>query len=305
MANRVCAAAVAAAAAFLLLALIPAWTQAAGVPSPSSPNEAQGPPQEPSPVCDEAQRSLRHDLRDVFFRVPSVLKEQWISREGIRFHLMTAPLLGLSFIEEREVSDFFRRNRIGKDTIADTALDHAGGRFFPLFAVPLYIAARHFHNDEAADLAIDMATFSMTAYPQLLAMRFIGDRPRPNGEEDLAFGLKSTSSFPSGHAAMSVGIVRLIDHHFGKAVGIPLYLVSAGVSYQRLGNGDHYLADSIGGTILGLSAAQAVIRVRERSREPEEDEEQAKKPAGRPEQAVMVLPILAPDGGGFAFSCAF
>ncbi len=226
-------------------------------------------------------RSLGSDCREAIWRIPSVYKGQFFTWEGLRIFVYSSPSLAASFIEEREVSDWCRENRIGEDTVADSALDLIGGKLYPALWAPMYALARGIRNDRLADLSVDMATFSTAIFPEITALRYIGDRPQPNGENGYMFGLDARSSFPSGHTAAAIGVARLADYHYGHWVGVPLYLLAAAIGYQRLGAGEHYLADVVGGAIQGFSVADAIVRERRRQRE-----------SGESGKEVSVLPMV-------------
>lgn len=222
---------------------------------------------ETEPPAEPAERSVGSDLRKVMWRIPSVYKAQLFTREGLRIFLYGAPFLGASFIEERAVSDWCREHRIGEDTVVNEGLDLLGDALYPALPLPIYAVGRLIDDDRLADLAVDLATLTIASFPELVLLRYAGDRPRPNGERDFFFGLDSCSSFPSGHAVASAGLARLAHDAYGPWVGVPLYLVAAAVGYQRLGAGEHYLADVVGGFLLGFSLADAIIRERRRERE--------------------------------------
>ncbi len=218
-------------------------------------------------TADAAGRSLPSDLRSVLWRIPTVYRHQLLSREGLRTLVYGAPFLGASFVEERAVSDGCRENRIGEDTVANELLDLIGDAIYPALPVPLYAIGRLLGEDRLTDLALDLATLTVAAFPELLLLRHIGDRPRPNGSKEFVFGVDTCSSFPSGHAVLSAGLARLAHDAYGWRVGVPLYLVAAAVGYQRLGAGEHYLADVVGGFLLGFSLADAIVRQRREERE--------------------------------------
>jgi hypothetical protein len=223
------------------------------------------------PTIDSADaqgkgRSMRTDGWETVRRIPGVLGEQWLSRAGIVIHIVGLPVVGGSFYQERETSDFFREHRIRNETI-DDMLD-VTGLLYPCLSIPFYVLGRISKSDLLAELSIDMATFTIVMFPEELALRAIGDRPRPDGSKDFAFGLEMPSSFPSGHTAVTVGIARLVDYHYGHFIGIPLYLLAAAVGYQRLGAGEHYLADVLGGALFGFEVADAIVRIRENEKDP-------------------------------------
>jgi len=223
---------------------------------------------------ENADRSIGSDFRKGVWRVPSVFKGQFLSWDGLRIFLYSGPFLAISFLEERAVSDWCRENRIPEDSGADVFLDALGGVVYPIAFIPIYALARSIKDDRMADLAVDLTTFTLVCHPELIAVRYIGDRPRPNGERDFIFGLEACSSFPSGHTAAAVGVARLAHYHYGPWVGVPLYLLAAAIGYQRLGAGEHYLADVVGGAMLGLSVADAVVRERRKEREGSEARKQ-------------------------------
>ncbi len=66
---------------------------------------------------------------------------------------------------------------------------------------------------------------------------------------------------------LSLDIARLIHHHAGTLHGIVAYLITAGIAYQRLGAGEHYLADVVGGAALGFGLEEAIVRDRHRKEE--------------------------------------
>jgi membrane-associated phospholipid phosphatase len=258
-------------AGILLLALPMAWAGVvkAETSSPELSEEKLELKGQPAPVKG---RTLGSDVRKAVWRVPTVMKGQFLSWEGLRIFVYGAPFLAASFIEERAVSDWCRENRIPEDSGLDAFLDVMGGVIYPIAFLPTYALARSIGNDRMADLAVDLTTFTLVSYPELIALRYIGDRPRPDGTRDFIFGLEACSSFPSGHTLAAVGAARLAHYYYGYWVGIPLYLLAAAIGYQRLGEGRHYLADVVGGAILGFSAADAIVRDRRREKEGVESE---------------------------------
>jgi membrane-associated phospholipid phosphatase len=68
----------------------------------------------------------------------------------------------------------------------------------------------------------------------------------------------SQLSFPSGHAANSFALARLMHRQYGLRVGVPLYIVGALTGAGRIEGDKHYLSDVVMGAVLGTLVGQAV-----------------------------------------------
>lgn len=81
-------------------------------------------------------------------------------------------------------------------------------------------------------------------------MKYIINRPRPNGEEH---------SFPSGHTATAFMGATLLAHEYGhKSVWIPIagYSVATATGVLRVLNNDHYISDVVVGAAIGILSAE-------------------------------------------------
>src|SRR5262249_29326784 len=98
------------------------------------------------------------------------------------------------------------------------------------------------------------------------------------------------SSFVSGHAAMTFATATVISHESRTYwVGVPAYIVAAGVSYSRIYVERHWLSDVIGGAVLGYRIGIFV----EPSRH------------SKPKLAGRLTPVIREDGVGVAWTKEF
>lgn len=82
-------------------------------------------------------------------------------------------------------------------------------------------------------------------------------RTRPNGGDN--------TSFPSGHAADSFMLATLLNHYYGKKIGIPAYALATFVAFSRVEKGKHFATDVIFGSTLGYVIGSSAIRTHHRN----------------------------------------
>ena len=71
----------------------------------------------------------------------------------------------------------------------------------------------------------------------------------PNGEP---------LAWPSGHTSSTVAIATVMNDYYGPLVGVPLYMISGLVMWERMDNGEHWASDIIFGAAIGFTAAHTV-----------------------------------------------
>lgn len=92
----------------------------------------------------------------------------------------------------------------------------------------------------------------------VLVIKFAFRRRRPQGEWGAMYRMTDPHSFPSGHAARAALIAALVAA-WGPAWLAPIVIVWAPlVALARVAMGLHFVADILGGGLLGLALAIAI-----------------------------------------------
>lgn len=86
----------------------------------------------------------------------------------------------------------------------------------------------------------------------VFSLKYAVSRTRPNEENN--------QSFPSGHTSNTVALATVLNHYYGKKIGIPLYIVAGLVGLSRIEKGKHFPSDVVFGATLGYVSARAAIR---------------------------------------------
>ncbi len=76
-------------------------------------------------------------------------------------------------------------------------------------------------------------------------LKTIGDKSRPRAQT-------STESFVSGHVSSAMSGAAFIYTRYGKAFGIPAYLLAGLTAYSRQCSQAHFADDTLGGTMVAL-----------------------------------------------------
>ena len=65
-------------------------------------------------------------------------------------------------------------------------------------------------------------------------------------------------SFPSGHAANSFALARLVHRAYGPYVGVPMYILGGFTAVGRMEENLHFLSDVVMGAVLGTIVGSSV-----------------------------------------------
>ncbi len=65
-------------------------------------------------------------------------------------------------------------------------------------------------------------------------------------------------SWPSGHVSSTVCLAAVMDKYYGHKVGIPLYLLSGFVGFERMDDREHNFSDIVFGAVLGYVVGKTV-----------------------------------------------
>ncbi len=96
-----------------------------------------------------------------------------------------------------------------------------------------------------------------------LALKRLFERPRPSityPEPEPLVRTPLDLSFPSGHAATSFAAATVLAWS-DRRVAVPVYLLAAAIAWSRVYVGVHYPLDILGGALLGLAVATALLRL--------------------------------------------
>jgi membrane-associated phospholipid phosphatase len=144
--------------------------------------------------------------------------------------------------------------------------------------VPLTgLAVAHFTDDSEGEKEWWHNTLENQVITSTLRVGFnetsLGERP--NG---------SDYGFPSGHAATVTNGAAFLGQRYGWKWGLPAYLASAYVAYNRVDNDQHHWRDVIAGAAVGYSVAWLTVT---------------------PEHATTLAPLIGPDFLGMRWERSF
>ncbi len=150
-----------------------------------------------------------------------------------------------------------------------------GGAIVPVVGA-LFVAGRFAPQGQFRSATYDFAQAMIVnaAYTGLL--KHTVTRGRPDGSDSL--------SFPSGHTSAAFSLAGVARHHYGWKVGVPMYVLAAGIGLSRIEQDRHHLSDVIAGATIGFIVGRTVARL------------DGERPARK--RFVSVGPLTDPHGQG-------
>ena len=169
--------------------------------------------------------------------------------------LILGALSVISFFADKGFQDI-------SSTIKSSFLDAAlsvfslnAGLFIPLIiAASLYFYHRK-RNDAILPLWISFAATCVIVY----ALKFLIERPRPNGLLITTIFSLQDYSFPSAHAALSFAMLAVIDEEFER-IKIVWLIIAVLIALSRVYFGFHYFSDICFGALVGYFTGIIVVR---------------------------------------------
>lgn len=179
------------------------------------------------------------------------------------------------FIEE-PVEEFVSKTSLLSPN-ADTFLSTSGEGLWLILAASSQYAVARLLDDEAlyADSKRTLRALTLTGL-STMALKTITSDSRPD--------TGTLDGFPSGHSSMSMTFATSLDRTYGHWVGVPAYLLSAGVGLQRVNSRRHDVDDVVFGWALGYLIADSIFTDRE-----------ADLSFGR---SWSIVPMIEPEVGG-------
>ena len=95
----------------------------------------------------------------------------------------------------------------------------------------------------------------------VLGLKFLIQRPRPEGEWGQIYRRSDPHSFPSGHAARAtmLTVIMLVSGYYW--IGFAMIVWTSLVAISRIGLGVHYLSDIVVGTAIGAVLGTLVVLI--------------------------------------------
>ena len=116
----------------------------------------------------------------------------------------------------------------------------------------LFVASRFSESSRFRGLAYSMAQGYVMNNVITVGIKYTADRTRPDGTNDL--------SFLSGHTSNAFTFATVLNHYYGRKLGIAAYMGAAFVAATRVGKNVHYLSDVVAGATLGYIVGRTVVR---------------------------------------------
>ncbi len=129
----------------------------------------------------------------------------------------------------------------------------AGGAAIVPVVGGLFIAGRFAPQGRFRAMTYDFAQALIVTEAYTGILKYSVQRPRPDGSDNL--------SFPSGHTSAAFTLATVAEHHYGWQIGVPAYLLAAGIGYSRMEKDKHNLSDVLAGATLGIIVGRTVGRL--------------------------------------------
>jgi membrane-associated phospholipid phosphatase len=141
----------------------------------------------------------------------------------------------------------------------------------------LFVASRFSNSNRFRAFGYSMAQGYIMTNTITTAIKYTADRTRPDGSNEL--------SFLSGHTSSAFTFAGIVNHYYGKKLGIAAYMGAAFVATTRVAKNVHYLSDVVAGAALGYIVGRTVVRG------PSLDS-----------QRILWAPTISPSGKGAGIS---
>jgi len=99
--------------------------------------------------------------------------------------------------------------------------------------------------------ALQLAESAAASMGVTVVLKYTVDSTRPNGDPQ---------SFPSGHTAITVTSAEFMRKRYGWRYGLPAYLVSAYVGYDRIRTDQHYVRDVVAGAAISFTCTTLITK---------------------------------------------
>ncbi|MBI9017779.1 MAG: phosphatase PAP2 family protein [Phycisphaerae bacterium] len=149
--------------------------------------------------------------------------------------------------DDRIANHFDGGGQLGRDL--DIAIGTAGNPFwhFGIFTAS-YLAGLELEHDRTRE--VSFSTIKALGLTSIITNVFkcVNDYG-PNGEP---------RAWPSWHTASSVTVATVMNEYYGPKVGLPLYLLSGAVMYERMDTREHWASDLAFGAAIGYTVGKAI-----------------------------------------------
>lgn len=116
-----------------------------------------------------------------------------------------------------------------------------------------------FNHGPLRQMAVFMAFCMILLAVIVLGIKFVIQRPRPEGDFGQVYRLTDPHSFPSGHAARAMAIAVIVATFAKPWLSILVFLWAFLVGYSRVALALHYLSDVLVGWLIGLLSGLLAI----------------------------------------------